>query len=92
VCCCVKATALLLKKCNQQYNKFLNTPRAIMRYSKQNIINFHLEFCRQRGIKVSQNQRNAWSEMPGKTLRSMLAQDQLEIARGWSQYAKITFN
>lgn len=63
-----------------------------MRYSKQNIINFHLEFCRERGIEVSQNQRNAWSEIPCKTLARMLAHDQLEIARGWSQYAKITFN
>lgn len=62
-----------------------------MQYSRANIVAQHLEFCNQHNITVTQEQRNVWSQMPVKYLKRALARDRLEIAKGQSQHATLTF-
>ncbi len=60
--------------------------------SKQSIIEQHLAFCAMHNITVTQQQRNAWSITPARVLAKILANDRLEISRGWSQHTTATFN
>lgn len=45
-----------------------------MRYSKKNIINQHLEFCREHLIEVTQANIALWHTIPIKSLNKMLAE------------------
>ncbi len=60
--------------------------------SKQSIIEQHLAFCEMHDIAVSQQQRNTWATIPARVLAKLLANDRLEISRGWSQHTTATFN
>jgi hypothetical protein len=52
-----------------------------MRYSRTNIVNAHLEFLKQVGVEVTQEQRNKWSVTPLKYLKKFMAQERLALLK-----------
>lgn len=52
-----------------------------MRYSKKNIINQHLEFCKAYGIEITQADITLWYTIPTKFLNKMLTETRRIVAK-----------
>jgi hypothetical protein len=55
-----------------------------MRYSKKNIINTHLEFCKNYDIVITQENIALWYTLPTKYLKSILEKTRKDVVKQYS--------